>query len=389
MTDAELRALVADAPLPELGPPPFLVTDRPLARSTVAVVTTAALHEPDQPAFVDRHDESFRVLVSEGEGLHLGHLSQNYDRSGFLADPAVVYPVRRLRELADRGVIAAVADRQVSFLGNAGGNLATMRLDTGPRVARMLRQAGADTVILTPVCPLCTRTVCVLAHVLELHGLRTVVLGLVEQHVRKLQPPRALVVDFPFGRPLGRPGDPAFQHRVLAAALQLLEAPAGPAIETFAERVDRQAVALPASCPLPAVANGTGPPAVAEALGLRPAFQRGLRLTEGRTGLRPGIGPDDVVGFLAELEQILAKGCLPETPHELARRALDIRCYYESAAVGISGVVSDDLTAWLFNQTLAGARLRRLDLLLRTRFGASDPSLAVVPRAHRTTDPNL
>jgi len=41
--------------------------------------------------------------------------------------------------------------------------------------------------------------------------------------VERSHPPRALHCEFPLGRPLGRPGDAAFQRRVLVAALRLLE----------------------------------------------------------------------------------------------------------------------------------------------------------------------
>ena len=51
----------------------------------------------------------------------------------------------------------------------------------------------------------------------------TVLIGLVPQHVDRMRPPRALLVPFELGRPLGAPGDPAFQHRVLDAALQLAQ----------------------------------------------------------------------------------------------------------------------------------------------------------------------
>ncbi len=58
---------------------------------------------------------------------------------------------------------------------------------------------------------------------------------MIREHSETLQPPRALWVPFIMGRPLGVPGDSAFQHRVLLAALKLLEAPAGPVLADYAE----------------------------------------------------------------------------------------------------------------------------------------------------------
>ena len=50
-----------------------------------------------------------------------------------------------------------------------------------------------------------------------------------------MQPPRALWVSFPLGRPLGKPRDSAFQHRVIKAALDLLNRSKGPILEDYPE----------------------------------------------------------------------------------------------------------------------------------------------------------
>ena len=65
---------------------------------------------------------------------------------------------------------------------------------------------------------------------LESLGLTTTVIGLVRPHMEKSANPRGLFVPFPPGRPLGEPGDAAFQRRVLLAALGLLERADGPVI---------------------------------------------------------------------------------------------------------------------------------------------------------------
>lgn len=60
---------------------------------------------------------------------------------------------------------------------------------------------------------------------LERHGIATVAVVLLEEVARAVRPPRALWVPFPHGYPLGAPDAPGLQHRVLAAALALLEDP--------------------------------------------------------------------------------------------------------------------------------------------------------------------
>ena len=65
---------------------------------------------------------------------------------------------------------------------------------------------------------------------LEERGLPTTVLALVLPQVEKTRPPRAVMLPFVLGRPLGEPNDAAFQRRVLLHALRLLERTDGPVI---------------------------------------------------------------------------------------------------------------------------------------------------------------
>jgi hypothetical protein len=71
---------------------------------------------------------------------------------------------------------------------------------------------------------------------LEERGLPTTVIALVLPQVVKTRPPRALMVPFMLGRPLGEPNDSGFQQRVLLQALGLLARNDGPVIlEHFSE----------------------------------------------------------------------------------------------------------------------------------------------------------
>ena len=79
------------------------------------------------------------------------HLSPNFDRSGIIADLNVAFPVERLEELAKEGVIGAVAPRHLSFMGALDETMTTLRQDTGPAAAKLLREDGVNVVVLTPV----------------------------------------------------------------------------------------------------------------------------------------------------------------------------------------------------------------------------------------------
>ena len=74
-----------------------------------------------------------------------------------------------------------------------------------------------------------------LAHYIEDEGVATTQISLIREHSESIKPPRALWVSFELGRPLGVPDDPAFQKRVLLAALRLLDTDSGPVLEDFGE----------------------------------------------------------------------------------------------------------------------------------------------------------
>ena len=129
---------------------PFNQVSKPLGQCRVAIVTTAALRRAEQDKF-GGGDQSFRLLPTTTDGLILGQISPNFDRSGFIIDPNVVFPIDRLREMVDEGVIGSVSDVHIAFLGAQGESLATMEMDTGPAAAKVLKDAGVDVVLLTPV----------------------------------------------------------------------------------------------------------------------------------------------------------------------------------------------------------------------------------------------
>ncbi len=147
--DAGLRAAISKLPVPEFATTAF-TTPPPLNEATVAIVTSAAIHDPNDHRFA-AGDTSYRVLDRSQRNLVLGHWSGNFDRSAFTIDINVVYPIDRLEELAANKVIGAVAPLHYSFAGNQPDDVATIRMDSGPAVAAALLADGVDVVVLTPV----------------------------------------------------------------------------------------------------------------------------------------------------------------------------------------------------------------------------------------------
>jgi len=149
MSDQDIKRSVANLPCPEFEHPVFNIP-KPLSECRVAIVTSAALHHSDDDNFAAQ-DTSFRVLDATRRDVQLGHWSPNFDRSGFAEDINVVWPVDRLEELGQQGVIGSVAPRHIAFAGNQDETMGSIRLDSGPQAAQLLLEDEVDLVILTPV----------------------------------------------------------------------------------------------------------------------------------------------------------------------------------------------------------------------------------------------
>ena len=148
MTDAMIKkgASKAECPTPEN---PAFVIPKPLSEAKVAIVTSASLHHEDDDDFAPS-DTGYRVLEKDRRDIVVGHWSPNFDASGVSADLNVVFPIDRLQELENQGVIGSVSDVHIAVAGNQF-DLAGIRLDGGPAAAALLNKHEVDVVLLTPV----------------------------------------------------------------------------------------------------------------------------------------------------------------------------------------------------------------------------------------------
>ncbi len=209
---------------------------------------------------------------------------------------------------------------------------------------------------------------CTLAHVFEAEGLASVALGSQRNQIERAAPPRGLWCDFPLGRPLGRPGDAEFQHRVLHHAFSLLDA-AGPVFDVYDEAIADNGDEVIA-CSLPPRHDPDLHPALDEANGLRPAYDRAVARFGNRAGTGRVVDADAVPAAIEAIIRI-AEGTpwkeagLPGIP---ARVAQDLRGYYELAALGLSDHAPSAWsgTRWFFDHTRTG------DVVLQARAAMRD-----------------
>ena len=221
---------------------------------------------------------------------------------------------------------------------------------------------------------------CVLAHYFESAGFATVLVGFVREHIEAIKPPRALWLDFPMGRPLGKPNDPAYQAKVIRAAFALYAAPSGPVLEDFPETIPvndgRMGYALPVDLVLTTDDIGDVDALVADVQAeidtLRPAYAAAVA-ARGRTT----VGASELaVVDLAPYIAVFVKGGKPNSPRKgvppiplLKLVVEDLAAYYTEARTHHDAI--DDiemLGKWFWEETQAG----RLVLCLEAVSLASD-----------------
>ena len=119
-----------------------------LSKRRVAVVTSAGLSRRGEPLF-RLGDSSYRAIpaATPASELLMSHVSINFDRTGFMRDQNVLFPVERLYELAAEGTIGSVAATHYSFMG--AGHPAPME-PYAREVAERMKTDDVDAVLLTP-----------------------------------------------------------------------------------------------------------------------------------------------------------------------------------------------------------------------------------------------
>jgi D-proline reductase (dithiol) PrdB len=200
-----------------------------------------------------------------------------------------------------------------------------------------------------------------LSYYLEREGLLTTGISLVRENTESMQPPRALWVTFPLGRPLGKPGDAAFQLDVIVAALDLLDRSEGPVLEDYPHDAPAVDVENAAACPV-SFAKDTGDDGSwktrlsREVSQLKPWYELSLRRRGGRTLV--GIAdqpPEQNIQILAEH---LDEGVLPTDITWLKRAVEDIKAYYTEAMTAQPGDYdSGALQAQFWQETTFGAAI--------------------------------
>jgi hypothetical protein len=207
---------------------PFTPLRKPLSKSRVTIVTTAAPYQPDKgdqgPGAPYNGAAKFFTVYSGDTAidhdLRISHIA--IDRKHTTAeDPGSYFPLPALREMAGMGRIGSLAARFHGAPTNRSHRV-TLEIDC-PEILARCQADEVDAAILVPNCPVCHQTMSLAARLLEQNGIATVVMGCAKDIVEYIGVPRLLFSDFPLGNAAGRPKDRASQILTLDLALRLLE----------------------------------------------------------------------------------------------------------------------------------------------------------------------
>jgi D-proline reductase (dithiol) PrdB len=136
---------------------PWTPMAKPLARSTVALISTAGVARIEDQPFDEEGerrnpwwgDPSFRLIPQQAteRDVRLHHL--HIERRFGTEDLDVVLPMRRLRELASEGVVGRSAETHYSIMGYQL-RPEVLERETAPAIAREMRARGVDAAALVP-----------------------------------------------------------------------------------------------------------------------------------------------------------------------------------------------------------------------------------------------
>ena len=190
--------------------------------------------------------------------------------------------------------------------------------------------------------------------------------GFVREHIEALAPPRALWLDFPMGRPLGKPNDPDFQKKIIRSAFSLYDKQKRPVLEDFDEIIPvtngRMGYALPVDlvCSKDEVEDVDTllSEVQAEIIALSRAYEA-AKTTRGRTT----VGASEVpISELAPYVSFFVKGVKPSSPRKgvppiplLKLVVEDLAAYYTEARTHRDGIDDiEEMGKWFWEETKAG-----------------------------------
>lgn len=148
MSITAIKGLQSEIFVPVTPPPVWTPATKPLKDAVVAIATAAGVHLKTDKRFNLAGDFSFRKIPGDVKGEELMVSHGGYDNGDVNKDINCMFPIERLQEIAKEGFIKAVAPTHIGFMGG-GGDQDKFTHETGPEIAKILKDEGVDYVLLT------------------------------------------------------------------------------------------------------------------------------------------------------------------------------------------------------------------------------------------------
>lgn len=126
---------------------PFTPFKKKLEESTILLVSTAAVRHKDDTPFNLEGDNGYRTILSSTGGADLRFDDAHYDHACVDQDINCIFPLDRLRELAEERRIGGLSEQHFSM--GYSQALRELRETTIPKLAREVERNRPDAVLLT------------------------------------------------------------------------------------------------------------------------------------------------------------------------------------------------------------------------------------------------
>ncbi len=144
----KINGLKSEIYVPITPAPVWTPVTKPLNEMKVALASAAGIHLKEQERFNLAGDTTYRIIPGDTPSDDLMVSHGGYDNADANRDINCMFPIDRMHELVKDGVIKEFSDINVGFMGG-GGDQSAFHDHTGPEIARILKEANVDAVLLT------------------------------------------------------------------------------------------------------------------------------------------------------------------------------------------------------------------------------------------------
>ncbi len=221
MSLTTIKGLQSEIYVPITPPPVWTPVTKELKDMTRALATAAGVHLKSDKRFNLAGDFTYREIPDTATTDEMMVSHGGYDNADVNKDINCMFPIDRLHELAKEGFIKSVAPVHIGFMGG-GGDQTKFTEETGPAIAKRLKEEGVDAVVLTAGWGTCHRTAVIVQRAIEEAGIPTIIIAALPPVVRQNGTPRAVAPLVPMGANAGEPNNVEMQTHILRDTLEQL-----------------------------------------------------------------------------------------------------------------------------------------------------------------------